>query len=202
MEQPDEKYLRNYAYEFKDREVKNPMTYDMVVNSVLDGRQNITLVPTPGQVTEQGTPYSKAVMQQGLQEGILDLIYPVGSIKMFKNDKDWSNYLGFTWQLVLMDSYPIGYNPNSSNVIGDEVGSNMIKLREAQLPKHRFSIPTKGASSDEVWGATDDVSVSKGANVSNGTASTGTIYTSYIGSGENIDIRPKSSVIAFWERVS
>ncbi len=46
MTEIPEKYTRNYAKEFVDREVQNPLTYDMK-NNATGETINVTLTPTP-----------------------------------------------------------------------------------------------------------------------------------------------------------
>lgn len=46
MTEVAEKYIKNYAIDFKDREVQNPLTYDMKDNAT-GNVNNVTLTPTP-----------------------------------------------------------------------------------------------------------------------------------------------------------
>lgn len=186
MKQPNEKYLRGYAYEFKDREVRNPMTYDMTVNSTSDGKQNVTLVPTPGQVIEQGTPYSKAVMQQGLQGAMLDLIYPVGRGFIDFSDYDYSNYLGFQWERTLLGMFPLG---------GDDVN---YKLGDAGGSK------TKTTSSTTVTVESNPNSnVSVNTDFANSRTDVSSNSHSHTTKTHNhtVDAMPPYAVVNYWKRI-
>ena len=46
MTEVNEKYVKNYALEFEDREVQKPLTYDMKDNTS-GATTNVTLTPTP-----------------------------------------------------------------------------------------------------------------------------------------------------------
>lgn len=46
MTEVSEKYKKSFATEFVDREVQNPLTYDMKNNSTGE-TVNVTLTPTP-----------------------------------------------------------------------------------------------------------------------------------------------------------
>lgn len=136
MNNPDAKYTKSYAYEFKDREVATPMTYKVTNNP----NSTITLTPSTGTVTEEGTPITANVMNNLLQAGVLDLIYPIGRGFIDFTNTDYSNYLGFRWELTMMDMYPIGYNPNGSNNIGDYVGNNTVNITKENLPNYDLTV--------------------------------------------------------------
>lgn len=46
MKEIPEQYSRSYAKEYQDREVQNPLTYDMK-NNATGETINVTLTPTP-----------------------------------------------------------------------------------------------------------------------------------------------------------
>lgn len=208
MQQPNSKYLRSYAYQFKDREVQTPMTYTMTQN----GDNTVTLTPSTGTVTEEGTPITGSIMNDNLQGGLLDLIFPIGRGFIDYTDYDYSNYLGFTWELTLMDMYPIGYNPSGNNEIGDTVGSNSLSIAKANLPNYTLYNETHShqyaddATTNAAGLKTDGDAVNKGqvkllSSAKRATDST-RITVNLGGEGKPLDNRPNSKVVAYWVRVA
>lgn len=108
-------------YDFKDREVTNPMTFIVVENQ----NGTITLTPAPGTVVEAGTPINRATMI-ALQQDIYDSLYPINSVKDWYDTADHSDFLGQVWERVGEGCAFVGYKAEDPNYgqIGVEFGSD------------------------------------------------------------------------------
>ena len=115
---------------------------------------------------------------------IFNQIYPINSIIMFNDDKNHSNFLGFTWQRCLENKVPLGYLDGSVvRPIGTTLGEETHRLTTAEVPqlKGRNSLGIVNDSGD------DDFA---GPNYASNEAP----------SPHNI-MQP-SQVIAFWVRIA
>ena len=66
---------------------------------------------------------------QGINSGVIDMIYPIGRGFIDFTNTDYSNYLGFTWERELVGMFPVGYDPTDEdfNEIGKTGGSKSLQ---------------------------------------------------------------------------
>lgn len=87
---------------------------------------------------------------------ILNLLYPVGHIIIRSNNKDYSDYLGFTWQRTAIGKMIVGYDPTDSdfNTVGKTGGE--------KTHKHLTQSGIVGTDSEKyLYGILDDVGLPK-----------------------------------------
>lgn len=83
--------------------------------------------------TEQDTKISQ--LEENVNS-IFNQIYPINSIIMFNDDKNHSNFLGFTWQRCLENKVPLGYlDGNVVRPIGTTLGEETHRLTTAEVPQ-------------------------------------------------------------------
>lgn len=141
-------------YNFEDREVTNPMTYTITQNS--DG--TITLIPAPGTVSVEGTPINKKTMTD-LQKDIYNTLFPIGSVIIRSDAKDYTNWLDFTWVRTAEGDAIVGYKADDSQAgqIEVEFGSNSVTVNHSgssgattltidMLPSHSHGVNDPGHS--------------------------------------------------------
>lgn len=208
MTSAEEKYNKNYAYEFIDREVKTPMTFRQVDN----GDGTITLIAVPTQVISEGTPLNSNVFM-GMQSDLLDLVYPIGRGFIDFTDTDYSNYLGFTWERELMGMFPLGADDTNIQ-IGDTGGSQTKSITIDNLPSHNHTFKGNASSHSHsttmVQAKSDGISSADGVNRYDFTADTRTGATSITPSGtisntgnnKPLDIMPPFKAVYYWKRVA
>ncbi len=202
-----DKYNNSYAYEFKDREVKTPMTFDMINTANSSKLYNVKLEATPEQIIEEGTPINAATMM-AMQRAIFDMVYPVGRGFIDFTDTDFSNYLGFTWERTLVGLVGVGYDPNDTdfNVIGKKGGSKDIQKHTHTVndPGHDHQAEYNGGNQYGNSGARLFLNTPATWNGSKHTgliskAKTG-ISLNNFGSGNSGNLQP-FEVVAYWKRV-
>ena len=127
---------------------------------------------------------------------ILNMVCPIGKVEVFFDDKDHSNYLGFTWERTALERSPVGYNPDSTNnnykTIGNTFGSK-------DMQKHSHVIYSTPRNGTQVWTS----GVQRYTYDSAPTTQDGTYLSSVVeaGTGTSGNI-PPVEVMAFWKRIS
>ena len=78
-------------------------------------------------------------------KALLNLIYPVGSVLTFHDNKNHSSHLGFYWERFAVGKTLIGYDENDGdfNVTGKSGGEKNHKLTVDEMPSHSHSVEVK-----------------------------------------------------------
>lgn len=99
-------------------------------------------------VYEGETPLSASNLNKA-QTILLNLIYnavfPIGQVIIKGDDKDYSNWLGFTWERTATGKVLVGYDSldNDFNVIGKTGGEKTHTLTIAEMPNHTHTFSAK-----------------------------------------------------------
>ena len=163
--------------------------------------------------------------------GLFDVYHPVGSLYSTTDAnfnpntaKGWHG----TWERI---KDCVIYAAGDSDKVGSIVGSNTHTLTEAELPKHRHTIPSLSGSTNEAgvhhhayylnsginvagggsdmkykaintWGAETTAGATADAGKHTHTVTTNASNTGYTGSGTTIDIRPRRLNSVVWRRTA
>ncbi len=195
-------------FNFEDREVTRPLTFKMTSNA--DG--TVTLTPSPGTISVEGTPINKATMEE-LQRDIYNSIYPVGRGFIDFTNTDYSNYLGFEWEKTLLGVVPLGAD-GSNYKLGNRGGEATHTLTEAELPKIdgrlrlNQNIVTANANDSIILDASGHFKKSEytgGKNYMNGALSSAQTVCNYatfaFGSNGAHNNMPPYEVVNYWKRI-
>ena len=159
----------------------------MAVNKVVyDGDTLIDLTGdtvTPETLAAGATAHDKAgnpIVGTMASGGSADYnaIYPVNSIKMWYDNDDHSNYLGFTWVRCLVGRFPVGINPSEGEFasIGQQGGEKTHAITPSEAP----TFNTRGHAA---VGSDNNQRV-----------------TGYSGNGQPHNNLPPYEVVSFWRR--
>lgn len=137
-----------------------------------------------------------------IEDGIADLynaIFPVGQIVIKGDNKDYSNWLGFTWERTAVGKVLVGIDSNDSdfNNIGKTGGEKTHTLTVAEMPSHEHALsysavsvknggPISGLGGGGYW--------AEGIDTSNTITSTG-------GNQAHNNLQPYQ-VVAYWKRIA
>lgn len=217
----NEKYNKNYAYKFIDREVKTPMRFSQKDNG--DGTITLTAVPT--QVIAEGTPLNSNVFM-AMQKDLLDMVYPIGRGFIDFTETNYSNYLGFRWERELMGMFPIGAN-DTTYKIGQTGGSATKVISIDNMPEHDHGEVSltgqldfageivRNVAKSLIAGASGILSKRK-IGTSAGNTSVGSSYGDHddgfkidashkhqkVGKNQPLNIMPPYKAVYYWKRVA
>ena len=96
-------------------------------------------------VYEGETPLSASNLNKA-QTTLLNLIYnavfPIGQVIIKGDDKDYSDWLGFTWERTATGKVLVGYDSldNDFNVIGKTGGEKKHTLTIEEMPAHTHTL--------------------------------------------------------------
>lgn len=149
-------------------------------------------------VYEGETPLSASNLNKA-QTTLLNLIYnavfPIGQVIIKGDDKDYSDWLGFTWERTATGKVLVGYDSldNDFNVIGKTGGEKTHTLTIEELAEHQHYITTSDdSSSGSVIGVPRPYS-STGIN---------NRMTAPVGSNKPHNNLQPYQVVAYWKRIS
>lgn len=133
-----------------------------------------------------------------------NIIFPIGKVEIFYDDKDYSNYLGFTWERVALERSPIGYNPNSADgkykTIGEKFGEEKHALTSAENGPHSHQ---ERLVVNGVAGGGDVYAVNPSSILVTNNSAAGTFgSTAASGNGSAHNTIHPVEVMAFWRRVA
>ena len=136
---------------------------------------------------------------------ILNMVCPIGKVEVFFDDKDHSDYLGFTWERTSIGKVPVGIDSSDTdfNTIGKTGGEKTHTLTIDELAKHHHKQQgntTKDTSSSKI-----KVQMINASTIN--TTDTGTTLGADFGTGVAGGNQPHNNlqpyeVMAFWKRVS
>lgn len=132
-----------------------------------------------------------------MQDELINLIYPIGSIFMSVNSTNPSTYLGGTWE-QLKDRFLLGagddYNAGSTG------GEATHTLTIEEMPSHNHDVMRNdGAQINLAWGTTDNHTGyinTMGENIMPQGMS-----TTYTGENKPLNNMPPYLTVYMWERV-
>ena len=86
-------------------------------------------------------PDTTTPLDDNFLNGLLNLLLPIGKTEIFYDNKDHSNYMGFTWERTSIGKVPVGINTDDSdfNAIGKTGGEKKHALSVPELPQHNHS---------------------------------------------------------------
>ena len=128
---------------------------------------------------------------------IYNLIYPIGSIIIKSDNKDYSNYLGFTWERTLLGRVPVGIDSDDTdfNTIGKTGGEKTHQLTVDELPEFK---PT--ALVDTQTGSVTGSAIVYHP-VTDGIWYSGDMFQTIGGNQPHNNLQPYQ-VVAFWKRMA
>lgn len=131
---------------------------------------------------------------------IYNLIYPIGSIIIKSDNKDYSNYLGFTWERTLLGRVPVGIDSDDTdfNTIGKTGGEKTHTLVRGELPAQAYELYQSDGQS-----TTQSQSVDALNNISIWTNNYRSIVNNLNNNGgqSHNNLQPYE-VVAFWKRIA
>lgn len=128
---------------------------------------------------------------------LVNLLFPIGQIIIKGDNKDYSNWLGFTWERTAVGKVLVGYDTTDSdfNTIGKTGGEKKHTLTIDEMPNHDHKLYNTGGSSgrfdiSKSWSATMSEEGTRGASIG------------YEGGGQPHNNLQPYQVVAYWKRVS
>ena len=133
------------------------------------------------------TPINAKNLNNNFKE-ILNEIYPINRVVIFYDNKDHSNYCGFTWERTMVGKVPVGIDSNDSdfNSIGKTGGEKTHTLRREEMA------PTVWHSSSQIDGIKKFFSNGETFGIST--------QGTDLGQPHN-NLQPYQ-VVAYWKRIS
>lgn len=135
-----------------------------------------------------------------IEQGIYDLyeaVFPIGQIVIKGDNKDYSNWLGFTWERTAVGKVLVGYDTTDSdfNTIGKTGGEKTHTLITAEMPNHDHKLYNTGGSSgrfniSKSWSNTMSEDGTQGASIG------------YEGGGQPHNNLQPYQVVAYWKRIA
>lgn len=136
-----------------------------------------------------------------IEDGIADLynaIFPIGQIVIKGDNKDYSNWLGFTWERTAVGKVLVGIDSNDTdfNTIGKTGGEKTHTLTIDEIPSHAHLMEgvrkwVGGEIGEAKWPEDGAYQHAKEG-----------MPTSYTGGNQPHNILQPYQVVAYWRRIS
>lgn len=143
-------------------------TANINISQILDGTKKVKKAERADTVANADKVKAKSGSYKELATALLEMIYPVGSIKMTTVDTNPSTYLGGTWVAWGAGRVPVGINTEDSDFATVEITGG-TKTASLPLHSHETFSGAQGAAGVEamVGGDSSDVTVRNSVAVYN-----------------------------------
>ena len=130
-----------------------------------------------------------------IEQGIYDLyeaVFPIGQIVIKGDNKDYSNWLGFTWERTAVGKVLVGYDTTDSdfNTIGKTGGEKKHTLTIDEMPSHAHTSKYSGSAGTSV-----------GITAMGTQLGTSTLIDNTGGGQSHNNLQPYQ-VVAYWKRIA
>lgn len=124
---------------------------------------------------------------------LVNLLFPIGQIIIKGDNKDYSNWLGFTWERTAVGKVLVGYDNNDVdfNNIGKTGGEKEHTLTIDEMPSHGHTVNYSGSAGTSV-----------GVTAMGDQLSTSSSIVQATGGGHSHNNLQPYQVVAYWKRVS
>lgn len=124
---------------------------------------------------------------------LVNMLFPIGQIIIKGDNKDYSNWLGFTWERTAVGKVLVGYDNNDVdfNNIGRTGGEKEHTLTIDEMPSHTHNVNYSGGAG-----------TSTGVTAMGEQLGTSSAIVQAKGGGQSHNNMPPYQVVAYWKRVS
>ena len=131
-------------------------------------------------------------------KGLMNLVYPIGSVLIFHDAEDHTGHLGFQWERFATGRTLVGYDQSNEdfNEIDKTGGEKTHTLTIEELPKHHH-ILNEGFTYGKDWVPESKNSLSSASSPSY----SWTPQTSDVGENKGHNNMPPYIVTSFWKRI-
>ena len=186
------------------------ISYDDIVDNLISTSESHPLSANMGKYLNEKI--------EAVSNGILNRVYPVGSVYISLNNNSPANFIGGTWERLISTFLYAAISD-----IGQSGGESYHQITEAELPPHRHDIPVLSGTTDtsgshsHKYGSSSDLAAPGGnhgtafqangydtstAGAHSHTFSTSASETGFTGEADSMCLMPPYINVYMWRRIA